>query len=164
MDIVDTYDHFYKTNKDRLFAYLLRMTGDAQSAKDLAQESFARYWGRYRNRGCSKALLYTIARNAAIDALQKYKKTSPIDTDSCAFPGKTPEQETILQEEYNRMLKALAQLNVLDRELISMVATGEFSYQEIGQRLEISEANVKVRVHRARKKLQRILSQEAYHE
>ena len=44
---VNTYSFFYKENKDRLYAYLLRMTGDRQLALDLVQESFTRYLGRY---------------------------------------------------------------------------------------------------------------------
>jgi RNA polymerase sigma-70 factor (ECF subfamily) len=154
---VDAYSQFYKENKDRLYAYLLRMTEDRQLAIDLVQESFTRYLGRYEKHGNNKSLLYTIARNAALDVLRK-QKMSEIDADKCEAPGKTPEQEIIDQEVFKRMLSAMAQLALSDRELISLVATGDLTYQEIGCVLKISESNVKVRVHRARKKLQAILS------
>jgi len=49
-------------------------------------------------------------------------------------------------------------LDDLDRQLISLLATGTFSYKEIGRMLDISEANVKVKVHRARFRLKEILA------
>ena len=56
------------------------------------------------------------------------------------------------------MLAAIGQLTQPDRELISLVATADLTYLQIGRILHISEANVKVRVHRARTKLRDILS------
>jgi RNA polymerase sigma-70 factor (ECF subfamily) len=55
------------------------------------------------------------------------------------------------------MLAAIQQLNPVDRELIALLATEAFSYRQIGTILNISEANVKVRVHRARLRLKAIL-------
>jgi RNA polymerase sigma-70 factor (ECF subfamily) len=153
---VDTYSQFYEENKVRLYAYLLRITGDPQIAVDLVQESFTRHLGRYGNRGNNKSLLYTIARNAALDLFRK-KKMAELDADSCAAPGKNPEQEMINQEVFSRMLAAMARLALPDRELIALVANGDLTYQEIASVMKTSESNVKVRVHRARKKLRAIL-------
>jgi hypothetical protein len=68
---VDVYSQFYNDYKDRLYAYLLRMTGDPQLAIDLVQESFTRYLGRYGKHDNNKFLLYTIARNAVMDVFRK---------------------------------------------------------------------------------------------
>ena len=149
---MDTYGAFYRENKDRLYAYLLRMTGEPQSALDLVQESFARYLGRYGRRERNKALLYTIARNAALDDFRKQK---PVEFDVYTYQdsGADPEQRIIDQERFNRMMTAIAGMASLDQELISLVTTTDLTYREIGRVLKISEANVKVRVHRARTKL-----------
>lgn len=154
---MNDYDAFYKQNKDRLFAYLLRMTGDYHLACDLVQESFVRYLGNYDSNGDSRPLLYTIARNAALDTLRK-QKMDGLDADHHQDPGHTPEQQVIDREAFDRMLAAIGQLAPPDRELISLVATADLNYREIGKILNISEANVKVRVHRARTKLREILS------
>jgi RNA polymerase sigma-70 factor (ECF subfamily) len=154
---VDAYTLFYKENKDRLFAYLLRMTGDDCLAADLVQEAFARYLGRYANEGASRPLLYTIARNAAVDAIRKHKPEW-LDEGNHEDPHNNPEQQVIARQAINFMLAAIGRLAPLDRELISLVATADLTYREIGKVLNISEANVKVKVHRARTKLREILA------
>lgn len=153
---VESYDHFYKNNRDQVFAYLLRMTGDYHLANDLMQESFARYLSRYGRNGCNCALLYTIARNAAIDAVRNRREES-IYEDSVASPMGDPERQCIEKQAYRRMMAAIQQLSAVDRELIALLATETFSYKEIGKLLNISQANVKVKVHRARLRLKAIL-------
>jgi hypothetical protein len=44
---VELYERFYRDNKERIFAYLLRLTGDYHLAGDLTQESFTRCLARY---------------------------------------------------------------------------------------------------------------------
>jgi len=153
---VNDYDGFYIKNKDRLFAYLLRMTGDYHLACDLVQESFTRYLGRYSNNGDSRPLLYTIARNAALDAIRR-QKADGLDADEQEDPGNDPEQQVMAREAFEHMLAAIGQLAPPDRELISLVATADLTYREIASVMNMSEANVKVKVHRARTKLREIL-------
>ena len=126
-------------------------------ALDLVQESYTRYLGRYGSRENNKALLYTIARNAAVDGFRKQKAIG-FDTENCEDSGANPEQQVIDRELFDQMMSAIAKLAPLDKELISLVTTSDLTYQEIGRVLKISEANVKVRIHRARSKLRVILS------
>ena len=95
---VNDYGRFYRENKDQLYAYLLRMTGERQMALDLVQESFARYLGRYRNQGNSRPLLYTIARNAALDAFRR-QTTIAFDVDNCQGSVADPEQQVVAERE-----------------------------------------------------------------
>ena len=68
-----------------------------------------------------------------------------------------PERLLIQKQAYNLMIAAIQQLKPIDRELIALLATERFSYREIANMLDISEANVKVKVHRARLRLKAIL-------
>jgi RNA polymerase sigma-70 factor (ECF subfamily) len=154
---VDAFSQFYRDNKDRLYGYLLRMTAEPQLALDLVQESFTRYLKRYGNREFSKPLLYTIARHAALDSLGRPRATG-IDADRCEASDHNPEQQMIHRQAFDRMLAAVAHLAPTERELIFLVATSELTYRELGQVLNISEANVKVRIHRARTNLRRMLA------
>jgi len=140
-----------------LFAYLLRMTGDGQLSSDLVQESFTRCLSKYGRNGNNRALLYTVARNAALDALNKRREERMQGDEALSSLG-DPERQLIEKESYRRMIAAIQKLNPVDRELIALLATETFSYREIGKMLNISEANVKVKVHRARLRLKAILN------
>ncbi|MFW2365421.1 MAG: RNA polymerase sigma factor [Desulforhopalus sp.] len=153
---MDDYDSFYVNNRDSLFAYLLRMTGDYHLSWDLVQESFVRYLVRYKNRKNSKSLLYTIARNAAMDAFRK-NKTISCDGDFYGAHKNTPEEQLVNRQAYNNLFAAFLKLPMSDRELLSLVAGADLSYHQIAEILSKSEANIKVKVHRARIRLKEIL-------
>ena len=154
---MEPYADFYTQNKGRVLAYLLRLTGDYHLSLDLMQESFTRCLSRYGRNGSNCALLYTIARNTALDAVRKRREERLGDDDDVSLAA-DPERQLIDKQDYNRMIAAIQKLNPLDRELIALLATETFSYKEIGKLLKISEANVKVKVHRARLKLKSILN------
>ena len=97
-----------------------------------------------------------LPRNAALDAIRKCK-ADPGEVDLCQDPGNSPEQQVIDRQRVARLFKAMDQLALQDRELISLVATSDLTYREIADMLNISESNVKVRVHRARLKLREIM-------
>jgi RNA polymerase sigma-70 factor (ECF subfamily) len=156
MDNVDPYADFYRKNRRPLFGYLLRLTGERQLAWDLTQESFTRYLAQYGSACTSGSLLYAIARNAALDVLRRRGRRQ------AAGPGpevaaESPEQRVIQKQACQRVLTALEDLDPGDRELLVLVVVRELSYREIGLRLGISPGAVKVRVHRARLALKKIL-------
>ena len=157
---MDIYAGFYRDNKERIFAYLLRLTGDYHLARDLTQETFTRCLSRYGRNGSNRTLLYTIARNAALDAVRK-RREKALNPDQEVPSTGDPESRLIEKQGFNRMLAAIQQLNPVDRELIALLATEAFSYRQIGKVLNISDANVKVRVHRARLRLKAILKANA---
>jgi RNA polymerase sigma-70 factor (ECF subfamily) len=155
---VESFNHFYTACKGRVFAYLLRMTGDYHLSVDLTQESFTRYLSRYGKTSHNRTLLYTIARNAALDAIRKRREEALGDSEDAAAGGGDPERRLIDKQAVDRMLAAIGQLNPVDRELIALLAADTFSYRQIGRMLDISENSVKVRVHRARLRLKKILN------
>ena len=153
---MDKLSQFYINNKDKLFAYLMRMTGDYELSGDLLQESFTRYLERYRNRGRSIGLLYTIARNAFYDHLRK-QRPSTNGAERAVDPGAGPEQHCMARQEYRRMLTALQSLKKEERDILSLAVSGDLNYREIASIAGISESNVKVKVHRARYKIKKLL-------
>jgi len=156
VDRMDAYSLFYTENRERLYAYLLHMTGDGQLAADLVQESFLRYLARYGKNKGSRPLLYRIARNAALDAARRPEAVGDVP-ESSRSPIPDPERQTVEREAFNRVLAALDQLPAAERDVLSLVVWGGMPYREIASVLKISEANVKVRVHRARNRLRAAL-------
>ena len=153
---MDKYRAFYKTHKDKLFAYLMRMTGDYHLSSDIMQESFTRYLEHYGKQALSVSLLYTIARNSLFDHARRQGRNTRLDREQGSCAG-DQEHALMVREEYRRVLLALHKLEKKERDILALAVSGDLSYKEIASIAGISEANVKVKVHRARLNLRRIL-------
>lgn len=149
---------FYRDYKDRLLAYLLRMTGDYELSCDLMQESFTRCLESYGRNGFNPSLLFTIARNAVFDHGRRSRVQHRFDRQQLQVPS-SPEEHHLMREEYRRVLEAMQQLDPDERDLLSLAATSMYSYRQIAQQVGFSEVNVKVKVHRARLKLKNLLNE-----
>jgi RNA polymerase sigma-70 factor (ECF subfamily) len=150
------FKDFYTSQKDRLFGYILKRTGNPSLAADLAQESFVKYIGTYGQSSPTSALLYTIGRNLITDHFRRQRPEEPLE-EHHQLAGMTQEEKVILREETRLVLQAMEQLDVADAKLLRLVAGSNLSYKEISRITHLSEANVKVRIHRARMQLKNIL-------
>jgi len=151
------FSEFYSKYRDRLFAYLMRCTGDYQLSSDILQESFTRYMEKYAAQGHNAALLYAIARNAVVDGHRKQARNSPLP-DEPEHSVSDPEAHLMVREDYRRILAAMQQLAPEEREVLSLVVSSDLSYREIARITRTSEGNVKVRVHRARMRLKKLMN------
>lgn len=153
---MDVYGAFYIQHKPNLFSYLMRMTGDFELSGDIMQESFARHLKHYGKNGNNHvSLLYAIARNALFDHFRKQARQTQIQQD---LPDETDEErQMMVREEYRRVLDGLQQLEADDRDIISLAVNGNLSYRDIACIVGTSESNIKVRIHRIRLKLKKIL-------
>ncbi len=153
------FGSFYLRHRKELFHYLLRMTGDAALSEDLLQESFTRFLDRYGREDPTLPLLFTIARNALFDHWRK-RRPLPSGDWSGETGGEHPEEGVLVREEARAVLRALGTLPEDERDLLSLAVTGGLSYREIAAVSGLSEGNVKVRIHRARRKLRDLLREE----
>jgi RNA polymerase sigma-70 factor (ECF subfamily) len=149
---------FYRAGKDKLFGYLVRMTANHDLSADVMQESFVRYIEHYGSGPCQYSLLYRIARNVLNDHFRRNNRFTYMDDDDVEDNCVTPEQTVVARDAFQQVLNAMQKLKPDDREILSLAAgDGNLSYQQIGEITGNSEANVKVRIHRARLKLREIL-------
>ncbi len=150
------YKHFYLNYKDKLFSYLLYKCGDRELALEVMQESFARHLKSYSNtERITPSLLFTIARNALVDIYRSRSKFKIVDSPETST-GLNEEDRFIVREESSLIYEAMKKLNTIDRELLVLAVNG-LPYSEIGNTLNLSTANVKVRIHRARAQLRKIM-------
>ena len=147
---------FYNEHKDMFFAYLMRSTGDYYLAGDIMQESFTRYLERYGKDSQNAALLYTIGRNLIYDNARKQKRNSQLQLDR-NNPVDDHEHYLMVREQYRQVLSAMQTLEDDERDILALAVSSQLSYREISSIAGISEANVKVKVHRARAKLRQII-------
>lgn len=153
---MEKFKTFYLENGGRLFHYLLRKSCSSHVANDLVQESFARYLEKYRNRELSLALLFTIGRNLFHDHVRLQKRDTALEVDPVE-PASDQEKDYAVKEETGRVLEAIQQLSAEERDILALVVSSDLSYAEIAEMNHCSEANIKVKVHRARKKLRQLL-------
>ncbi len=154
---MDRFENLFRQHRRGLFAYILRRTGDYHLAEDLLQQTFERSL-KYRNR-LEAPLLYTIARNACID---HYRRRNLRLTDDIDDFADAPPQEKALstREEIAGILRALDRLAQDERELLALVASEDLTYAQIADLTGLSLTNVKVKVHRARQNLRKILQED----
>ena len=136
---------------------MMRSTGDYYLSSDVLQESFTRYLEKYREEKPNPALLYTIARNAVVDSHRKQVRDNQL-LDEQKPSQHNPEMHILVREDYRRVLAAMQKLDEEERDILSLVVSTGLPYREIAQIAGTSEANVKVRVHRARLKLRKMMS------
>jgi RNA polymerase sigma-70 factor (ECF subfamily) len=157
---VNTFKDFYNRQRQRFFAYLVRRAGDYQLACDIMQESFARMYEKYTAEQFTPQLLYTIGRNLVLDALRK-RRRNPSQTDDVEQPVDGQEHYLLVRDEYRQVLAAMRHLDDDERDLLALVVSSELPYRELAAMTGLSEANVKVKIHRARKKMRAYLGTES---
>ncbi|MCD6580371.1 MAG: RNA polymerase sigma factor [Desulfuromusa sp.] len=152
------FKQFYNDHKDRLFSYLLRKSGNHHLAADIVQESFTRHLERYGDSEHNPALLFTIGRNLLLDYIRKNRSDVSYEEEE---HGKTVDQEHAyhIHEEMRQVLAALQTMKEEERDILSLVAGSGLSYREIAQITGSSEANIKIKIHRSRIKLKKILGE-----
>lgn len=145
----------------RIFNFFNKMVQNKMVSEDLTQEVFVKvlkYRTSYKS-GNFTSWIYTIARNIFSSYYQKQKKerTNIIENDLVSSEEKLITESN--QEELEHLQKSLLQLNKTDRELIVMHRFQEINYGQIAEIIGSSEGAVKVKVHRALKKLKDIFFQ-----
>ncbi len=116
------------------------------------QESFIRIFEKYSAESFTPQLLYTIGRNLTLDSLRK-RKNDPASIEENQPSVDTQEHDFMVRDEYRRVLAAMRLLDDDERDLLALVVSSDMPYRELAQITGTSEANIKVKVHRARKKL-----------
>ncbi len=165
---LDAFNDIVSVYQDYLFALVVRVVNDRDSAADAVQEAF---FSCYRNlsrfRGDSfRSWLTRIALNAATDVL-RYRKRRPADPfpewedDSWQPPAgedASPERETMRRSTSSMLAKALNEITDDQRKAIVLYDVEGFDYQEIADMTGVSLGTVKSRIHRGRLALRELLA------
>jgi RNA polymerase sigma factor (sigma-70 family) len=156
--IVDKYKHM-------AYTIALKITGNVEDAQDVAQESFIKAYQQIRQfEGKSKfsTWLYTIVYRTAISELKENKiKTISISNsinENYSQGHTMPQLEQLQLEDEQRYVKqAIQRLPKTEALLITLFYMNENTVREIQEITGLSSANIKIRLFRARRKLEREL-------
>jgi len=144
------FDRYHK----RIFNFLARLTNDREGAEDLTQNVFLRmlkYRHTYKPEMKFQSWIYQMARNAFSDYYQQQKQRMPVKMEVEKLDDHLPDLMEALEQEENekRLIRALAQLPDDYRELLVLTRFQHLKYEEVAGFLNMTVANVKVKVHRA---------------
>lgn len=147
-----------------VFALLVGMTGNRADAEELAQDAFLKAFRSLRSfrRDSSFATwIYRIAYNTAVSALRRKRPDQPASMDDNAterLPDPVDDDDTeAVEERFRRLDHALEQLRPDDRALVHMFYKQEKTVEELAVITGLSLSNVKVKLHRTRKKLMSLM-------
>jgi len=154
--------------QSRVYAIAFHYLGDAEEARDLAQEVFVRL---YRSLSlCTDAArfvpwLVRVSRNACIDNLRRRRARPPFqdiavdESHRLRSPGATPEEQWLADSGKRLIYRALRALTELNREVIVLKDIQGLSFEEIASMLNVPVGTVKSRSNRARIELaERVLA------
>lgn len=173
-------DELYRRYGAELYRYARVVTGDAEAAKDIVQETMLGAWLRtdsFRGDSSLRTWLYGICRNKVKDHFRAVERrhedrgslsqTTTGEGDLSSFSrvvgdrkiGTAVSFEDELVER-SSFWKAFRRLSVSHQEAILLVFYGGFSQVETGAILGIPVDTVRSRVYHARKQLARFLQEE----
>ncbi len=157
-----------------MLALAERMLRDRGLAEDAVQEAFIsalRGLSRFEGRSSIKTWLHRITVNASLTKLRQLKRLAekPIDEhlpefdrQECRIEAPWPYLATVQEVLENAELRARVNAGIDElpdsyRIVLQLRDIEGYATREVAALLEISEANVKVRLHRARAALKKLL-------
>ncbi len=132
------------------------LKGDRDQADDLAQEVFINVWNaleHFRGEASYKTWIYRITVNSCLQFIRKERTRREADSD-LAKPA-----EDRAPDYHQELYEAIGQLAEIDRLVIMMVLE-EMDYREIAQVVGITEVALRVRIHRIKTRLKKIMAYE----
>ena len=145
------FEQIYKTYWDRIFRLCMGFVNDYDAAQDLAQETFIIVWQKletFRNESAIGTWIFRIASNNCLRQIEKQKR----------FPKSelpvhlSEEKQTSFEPQIQFLYKCIAELPETDRIIISLELE-DIKQAEIAKIIGLSEANVRVKIHRIKEKL-----------
>jgi RNA polymerase sigma-70 factor (ECF subfamily) len=150
-------------HQQRVFGFGMKMCGDPEDAKDVAQETLlaaVRTLRNFRGDASITTWLYTIARSFCVKkhrrtkgAPAQHEALNEAGTETTSEPALSPEQMLLGHETRNIVAAALDALEPDAREVVLLRDIEGLSAPEVAQVTGLSVAAVKSRLHRARTSL-----------
>lgn len=148
-------------HREKAQHYCQGLIHDADMAQDIVQDSFADVYvqrAAYRSDFSFTTYLYTLIRHKAVDYLRKNGRMEVTEDERLQLAmgtGGSPEELFIAKEYKNQVRKWLELLPPNHRQALYYYCVDELSYDEIAGKMGKSVAQIKIYIHRARKKLQK---------
>ncbi len=158
---LDALSPLFEKYHVKIYNFFLRLTQDRETCRDLTQNVFSRilkYRHTYDEKLNFKTWIYEIARNIHIDHYHqnKYFTNSYDDSQQPGSRDKDALEEMEETEKREMLAEAISQLPPEQKELIELSRFQGLKYEEISEITGSSVPAIKVKIHRAMKRLKDI--------
>lgn len=155
------FRHWVERYQDHTWTLARYLLKDRAEAEDVCQEAFLKLW-HHRDEvdpDKVKAWLMKVTRNACLDRLRRRHPTEEW-TERHGMDGAAGPGDDARREELGLWLRrAIGALREPYRSLVVLRDVQQYTYEEVADALELSLAQVKVYLHRARKQLRERLAE-----
>jgi RNA polymerase sigma-70 factor (ECF subfamily) len=158
-----------------VYSFAYRLIGDQHAAEDVTQETFLKIWKAVKKydpiSSRFKTWMLRITRNTVIDFLRKRKNLiishfedeegqNPL-IDTITDESKLPDELFADKEDVETLTRAVDQLTLKHREVLTLHYTNGLTFEEISNVLEEPQNTVKSRHHRALLTLRKLMADNA---
>jgi RNA polymerase sigma-70 factor, ECF subfamily len=159
------FEELVEQTHRRVFTLAYRLVGDRHEAEDVAQDAYLRMYRalpRFRGDSSLETWLYRITANAAVSHLRRRGRFGDL-LDDPDVAVDVPDQAGPDPVDRDEIQRALLALPVAQRTVLVMRDAYGFSIREIADELGLTDGAVKVRIHRARRRLKDLVYGPAEH-
>ena len=163
----EEFYYFLDTYGQAVYTLIVRMVYSEEDAEELTQDVFLKafeHLDSFYGESSFSTWVYRIAYNTAVSYLRKKKSVETVIDEAFWNTVSETEVDEALdddsEERVEQLQQALTQLSADERALVTLFYEEERPVQEVAEVLGLSVSNVKVKLHRVRKKLYILMQKE----
>ncbi|MDP9172102.1 MAG: RNA polymerase sigma factor [Acidobacteriota bacterium] len=156
----ETFRAFYDRNARSVWAYLVRVTGNRETADDLLQEAFYRFLraaATHENETHRRNSLYRIATNLVRDAQRRKLTSIPEMFGGDAIERVAGADHAGATERQTDVTRAMSRLKPRERAMLWLAYAEGASHREIADVMKVAPGSIKLLLFRARRRLADLL-------
>ena len=146
-----------RLHERRVFRLAGRFFRHREDAEEVAQETFLRAWSKLGGYRADAPFEHWLTRICLNCCYQRLRRSPPRGEELLADTAAAPAHDPTAALEVDRLLR---RLGPADRFVLLLLDGAGCPVEESAARLGWSRTNVKVRAHRARKRLRRLLEED----
>lgn len=164
MERRERFEATYRELYAPICGYALRRVREPEDAAEVIAETFATLWRRFDScpQGAElRPWLFGVARRVLANQRRGERRRTALGERLAENVDRAALESVRLEEAGGELARAFATLSESDRELLSLVAWEGLTREELAIALGTSRAAARLRLHRARKRLEAALSARA---
>ena len=151
------FTEIYNKHAPQVLRMCMAYSDNEAQAQDFLQETFIKIWQnleQYRGDAKISTWIYRIAVNTCLSHIRSAKNKIPDELKE-NFDSAEDNSAVVKEQHIQQLYKAIHQLPETDRLIISMVLE-EIPYDEVAATVNITEGNLRVKIHRIKQDLTKI--------